>query len=114
MGLKVTKQQYIAWAQRSVNRLLGSALVTDGSDTDAYHDQVKEFRFTYALGESGDVDRPTQDALIKANYLTPEYVSWAQKAFDRVGAAMGHSPDGTMDKETKDAIFSFQSYTDLK
>ena len=71
MSLKITAKQYIAWVQRSLNRLLGSALVSDGTDTEAYRDQVKEFRFCYVLGSSGEVDRPTQDALIKANYLTP-------------------------------------------
>ena len=33
MSLKITAKQYIAWVQRSLNRLLGSALVSDGTDT---------------------------------------------------------------------------------
>jgi peptidoglycan hydrolase-like protein with peptidoglycan-binding domain len=109
----LTSKQYIAWVQRSLNRLLGCALVTDGSDTSEYRDQVTEFKFAYVLGFSAEVGVPEQDALIKANYLTPEYVAWAQTALNKVGASMGAPITGNMDSATRASVRSFQAYEGL-
>lgn len=109
----ITPKQYIGWVQRSLNRLLGCSLVTDGSDTEQYRDQVKDFKFAYALGGSPQIGVAEQNALIKANHLTPEYVAWAQEALNAVGASMGAPITGTADAGTKTSILSFQSYEGL-
>ncbi|WP_376988558.1 peptidoglycan-binding protein [Bosea sp. R86505] len=109
----ITPKQYIGWVQRSLNRLLGCSLISDGIDSEPYRDQVKEFKFGYALGPSAQVGVAEQNALIKANHLTPEYVAWAQAALNAVGASMGAPITGTMSTESKASVKSFQAYEGL-
>jgi hypothetical protein len=113
MAAPITPKDYIAWVQRSLNRLLGSALITTGADTTDYREKVREFKVAYGLGSSADVGVPEQNALIKANHLTPVYVKWAQTSLDKLGAHTGGPATGTMDAGTKTAIRSFQSYEGL-
>jgi peptidoglycan hydrolase-like protein with peptidoglycan-binding domain len=110
---KISAKDYIAWVQRSLNRLLGVALITDGLDSSFYRDAVEEFQWAYGLPVSRDIDVADQNALIKANHLTPEYVAWAQESLAKVGAGIGLVASGTMNKATTNAIKSFQAYHGL-
>lgn len=109
----VSPTQYVAWVQRSLNRLLDAALVTDGAITSEYREQMKEFQFAYGLAATGEVHPADQNELIKANHKTPEYVAWAQRALVKVGAGIGLASTGAVNKETTGAIFSFQAYQGL-
>jgi putative peptidoglycan binding protein/papain like cysteine protease AvrRpt2 len=114
MASPITPQEYIAWVQRSLNRLLGSTLATNGDDTAEYRAKVREFKSMFGLGSSAEVGAREQNALIKANHSRPEYVRWAQTALDRaVGGGSGSAPTGIMDSATKAALRSFQAYEGL-
>ena len=113
MASPVTPQQYISWVQRSLNRLIGAALVTKGNDTPEYREKVRDFKSAFGLGSSSEVGPAEQNALIKANHATSDYVKWAQKALDKVGAGSGLVPSGVSDAATRASIRSFQSYEGL-
>jgi hypothetical protein len=113
MASAITPQEYITWVQRSLNRLIGSALVTKGDDTTEYREKVREFKSAYGLGSTAEVGPSEQNALIKANHSTRDYAKWAQTALDKMGAGVGHAPTGIMDAATKTAIRSFQAYEGL-
>ena len=106
----ITPQEYIAWVQWSLNRLLGDTLITNGSDTPEYREKVRAFKSPYGLGSSAEVGAGEQNALIKANHSTGEYVKWAQKALEKAGASSGSAATGIMDSGTKAALHSFQAY----
>ena len=113
---KATRQEYIAWVQRSLNRLpLGDdALVTNGEDTSEYRAKVRAYKaLDKKLGSSDDVDAKMQNALIKGSHKESEYVTWLQLALEEVGAHDGPMPSGKMDSATKTAIKSFQAFEDL-
>jgi hypothetical protein len=118
--VSITSADYIAWVQRSLNRIFHSAIITDGliprgSIAETYYRQlVTEFNFTRGFGETSEVGSPQQDALIKTNYKTPEYVRWIQFVLVRVGTTFNHPVTGTMDNATRDLIRSFQAYCGLK
>jgi hypothetical protein len=113
--IQTTKQEYIAWVQRSLNRLPlgGSALITNGEDTSEYRAKVRAFKADQRLGSSDEVDAKVQNALIKDSHKAPEYVKWAQAALEKVGAGDGRAPTGKMDSATKTAIKSFQAFEEL-
>ena len=113
--IKATKQEYIAWVQRSLNRLpLGeTALISDGKDSSEYRARVRAFKADKKLGKSDEVDAKVQDALIKGSHKASDYVTWAQTALTTVGAGAGRAPTGKMDSATKTAIRSFQDDEEL-
>ncbi len=114
MASTITPQEYITWVQRSLNRLLGSTLASNGDDTPEYRAKVREFKSLYGLGGSAEVGVREQNALIKANHSTREYVRWAQTALDKaVGGGSGIAPTGITDVGTKTALHSFQAYEGL-
>ncbi|HUG60567.1 MAG TPA: peptidoglycan-binding domain-containing protein, partial [Methylomirabilota bacterium] len=110
----ITSEDYIAWVQRSLNRILGCGLITNGVDTPEYREQVKEFKYGYLLGSSGTVGVAEQNALITANAHTYEYVNWVKSALDHAGVTSSLRQNGDIDKDTKEAIKSFQAYSRLK
>ena len=113
--IKATKQEYIAWVQRSLNRLpLGdTALITDGKDTSEYRDRVRAYKADKKLGKSDEVDAKVQNALIDGSHRAPEYVTWVQIALEKAVTHSGRAPTGKMDSATKTAIKSFQTYEGL-
>ena len=113
--IKATKQEYIAWVQRSLNRLpLGdTALITDGKDTSEYRDRVRAYKADKKLGKSDEVDAKVQNALIDGSHKAPEYVTWVQIALEKAVTHSGRAPTGKMDSATKTAIKSFQTYEGL-
>jgi hypothetical protein len=105
----ITPQEYIAWVQRSFNRIFGDTLVTSGADTPEYRQKVRDFKSAYGLGNSVEVGLREQNTLIKANHLHWDYVKWAQTALQKIGAGSSSTATGTMDSATKAAIRSFQT-----
>ncbi len=74
--------KYIAWVQRSLNRIFGSRLVTDGRDSVPYRSLVRRVQSKNGLPVTGLVDSPTQDAIIKENERNRDYMAWVQHALE--------------------------------
>ena len=111
----LTATDYISWVQRSLNRLLGERIRSNGSDSPYYRDSIEEFQLGYALPITRDIGPSDQNEIIKANHKTPEYVDWAQEVLRRTGASTGSSGvAGFMSEDTRDSIKSFQAYIGLK
>jgi peptidoglycan hydrolase-like protein with peptidoglycan-binding domain len=73
--------EYIKWVQRSLN-LSGECLQVDGIDRPAYREAVKRFQRKVKLPDNGQVDKHTQDALIRSNQRNPIYIDWVQAALN--------------------------------
>jgi peptidoglycan hydrolase-like protein with peptidoglycan-binding domain len=110
---EISSSQYIRWVQVSLRRILGVTLEADGKTSDAYRDAVKNFQRRSGLPDDGKVDPATQDALIRANEMNPDYVKWIQRALTQTGA-LDLSETGTMNPATKTAIGGFQAFQSLK
>ncbi len=74
--------KYIAWVQRSLNRIFGASLVTDGRDSGPYRSLVRRVQAKNGLPVTGLVDSPTQDAIIKDNERNRNYMVWVQRALE--------------------------------
>src|SRR3954452_2250178 len=85
MACTLTAQDYIAWVQRSLNRLVGASLRDDGCTSPLYRILVAEFKFLHRLCLDSKVDEAMQDAIIRANHQDAEYMAW-------VGAALAGAP----------------------
>ena len=108
MTSTITPQQYIAWVQRSLNRMLSTAMVTNGADTPEYQEKVREFKDVFELGKSAVFGSREQNVLIKRNHGVHDYVTWARAALEKAGYGTGGSSSGSMDRGTKAAIMKFQ------
>lgn len=107
----MTSTEYISWVQRSLNRLLGAGLITDGKDTELYRIYVKEFQFCYNCGTFfGEVDESTQNCLVKANHKEPLYIDWTRQSL----ANGGFYSKGSTTEMPSDAIRAFQAAAKLK
>ena len=78
----ITPTEYVAWVQRSLNRLYGSSLVTDGRKTASYRKLVRKFQADYVPPVTGEVDSSTQNQIIKANESNRTYMAWVHKALE--------------------------------
>ena len=107
---QVNPAEYIAWVQRSLNRILTTDLPTNGQDTSAYRAAVREFKAKFLEKSSNDdaVDERTQNALIRQNEMTDYYICWVQTQLLVVGHANLAPPSGTKDSKTVAAIKGFQ------
>ncbi len=106
---------YIAWVQRSLNRIVRSTLLTNGVDTTVYRKAVHKFNkhFVRKASIPNDVDVKTQDELIRHNEKTNYYVAWVQRQL----LVLGHSRvsiTGKKDSKTRSAIKAFQRKRKLK
>ncbi len=105
---------YVGWVQRSLNRITGAGLRTDGQISKLYRMWVMEFQYGSSCGtRDGSVDRITQDAIIRNNLCgstkgSVVYVQWVQQALGIAGSFANVLPTGILDKPTKDAIRKFQ------
>ena len=111
---KPTKSEYIRWVKGSLNRLLGASLADDGMALLEYRSWLITFQMKHKLGVNAKVDRPTQDALIKANRKHAGYVRWIQNALliSGEGITAGAKPivaDGSWGPKTEAAVKAFQN-----
>lgn len=106
--------EYISWVQRSLNRILGTRLVTSGRDSDSYRRALRTFnnRFVARASIPDDVDPQTQDALVLTNEATDYYVAWIQRQLVILGHTI--SVDGELGPRTRSAIKNFQRKRKLK
>lgn len=110
-----SKSDYIRWVKGSLNRLLpGASLADDGSALLEYRSWLITFQMRNKLGVNAKVDRPTQDALIKANRKHKGYVRWIQDALliSGEGIKVGGKniiADGIWGPRTEQAVKAFQA-----
>lgn len=100
--------QYIRWVQLSLRRLLGVKLKASGEDSPAYREAVKQFQQNNGLPPVGKVGPRTQNALIKANAGNRHYVSWVQRALNKVGFGPLTVSGRFDDNATRPAVLDFQ------
>lgn len=110
----ISSTNYIKWVQRSLNRLLNKKLVVNGKKSFFYREAVKQFNknFLGARSPRSQVNRKTQNELIKANQMDTIYMFWVQDALRRTGAS-DIVRTGVKDKSTKIYIQGFQAYRGL-
>ena len=111
----ISGNQYVRWVKGSLNRLLGCTLLDDGSKNADYRIWVKEFQVNQMLTANGEVNSPTQDALMTRNRFHGDYVAWVQRALNRSGEGDGKLPvSGVWNTETSDVVHDFQINEGLK
>ncbi|QUL38742.1 peptidoglycan-binding protein [Erythrobacter sp. JK5] len=90
----VPPSDYINWVKRSVNRLAGTEMAQDGLKNKEYILAVKGFQAYEGIPDNGEVDKRTQDHLIKANILVVEYCDWIRKVVTKElpGTPVGAGP----------------------
>ncbi|SEO84928.1 Putative peptidoglycan binding domain-containing protein [Rhodospirillales bacterium URHD0017] len=111
---KPTKSEYIRWVKGSLNRLLGASLADDANIFPDYRSWLITFQMKQKLVVHAQVDRPTQDALIKANRKHAGYVRWIQTALliSGEGVKTKGKPivaDGIWGAHTEQAVKDFQA-----
>ena len=110
-----TKSEYIRWVKGSLNRLLkGCSLADDGNAWLEYRSWLITFQMKNSLSVNAKVDRPTQDALIKANRKHGGYVRWIQTALLISGEGINVGgknilSDGIWGPHTEQAVKAFQA-----
>ncbi len=110
-----SKSDYIRWVKGSLNRLLpGASLADDGTALLEYRSWLITFQMKHKLAVNAKVDRPTQDALIKANRKHKAYVRWIQNALLISGEGLGVGgknivADGIWGPHTEQAVTAFQA-----
>lgn len=111
----ISGNQYVRWVKGSLNRLLGCTLLDDGSKNADYRIWVKEFQVNQTLPNNGEVNSPTQDALMTRNRFHGDYVAWVQRALNRSGEADGKlAVSGYWSDATSDVVRDFQINEGLK
>ena len=112
---KPSKSDYIRWVKGSLNRLLNASLADDGTTLLEYRSWLITFQMKHKLTVNAQVDRPTQDALIKANRKRARaYVRWIQNALliSGQGVMVGGkhiAADGSWGPHTEQAVKAFQA-----
>ncbi|GEP58594.1 peptidoglycan-binding domain-containing protein [Reyranella soli] len=112
---KPSKSEYIRWVKGSLNRLLpGASLADDGTALLEYRSWLITFQMKNKLAVNAKVDRPTQDALIRANRKHAGYVRWIQTALliSGEGIKVGGkdiAADGSWGPHTEQAVKAFQA-----
>jgi hypothetical protein len=110
-----SKSEYIRWVKGSLNRLLsGCSLADDGTALLDYRSWLITFQMKNKLTVNAKVDRPTQDALIRANRKHAGYVRWIQNALliSGEGLKVGGKnilADGSWGPHTEQAVKAFQA-----
>ena len=81
----ISETDYIKWVQRSLNRLHGAAIPTDGAISGVYRSALRRFNRDYTGREYDGVDETTQNQIIYANEGNGAYVAWVILALNAAG-----------------------------
>lgn len=96
--------EYMAWVQRSFNRILGQSEVTDGADTTTYRDLIELFQRDEDLAVTRSIYPVDQNRIIQRNHADPGYMTWVRNALRGLGFS---------DPSDKQAIIAFQKSVGL-
>lgn len=109
---------YMIWVQRSLNRLLHTAMVVDGKDSKMYRRAVEKFNRNFVRGPLDaaidDVGVVTQDTIIRENEKDYNYMTWVQIMLIVLGYTNLAPTNGMKDVKTRNAVKSFQRSHRLK
>lgn len=110
----ISGSDYTKWVQRSLNRLYGLNLPTDGVDSsEGYRSALRRFNLEYSGRDYRDIDERTQNDLIYANEANESYVKWVIGRLNQVG--QGPIPvSPTYTSKIRKAIKAFQGKAGLK
>jgi hypothetical protein len=86
---------YIKWVQRSLNRLIGSAMVVNGNpDVGKYREELGKYKTSRTLEEPGlkidQIGKKCQNSIIMENMTFADggaYIGWLKKVLPSVGPA---------------------------
>src|SRR5262245_47774536 len=81
----ISSSDYLKWVQRSLNRLYGIRIPTDGKDANSYRTALRKFNAEYSGRDYSDVDERTQNDLISVNEASGSYVAWVIRALNQAG-----------------------------
>lgn len=109
---------YITWVQRSLNRVVDTAIAVNGKDSKKYRRAVKKFNRNFVIGTldapKDDVGVVTQDTIIRENETDYNYMTWVQIMLIILGYTNLAPTNGRKDVKTRNAVKSFQRSHGLK
>lgn len=107
------KIDYLRWAQRSLNRIMGRSVPVDGREFGPWREALGDFKRGFGIKDPGLTDfqigANTQNQLIRLNHLSPDYVDWLAAKLPG-GVAKGPAGQTHLEK----AIRAFQAQRQLK
>ncbi len=80
---------YIRWAQRSFNRILGQSEITDGNDVPVYRDLIEMFQRTEKLAVTRQIHSVDQDRIVRLNHANQDYMQWVRATVRGLGVVEG-------------------------
>jgi len=103
-----TSADYVRWAQRSLNRIMGASLICDGVEVGPWRPLMGNFKAAFEIQEPGltqeQIGPKCQNQMIRLNDLSLEYCQWINTCLNVTGDPMG---PGAMEKRRK-AVMAFQ------
>lgn len=109
---------YITWVQRSLNRLVDTAIVVNGKASKKYRRAVEKFNRNFVIAPLDapidDVGVVTQDTIIRENETDYNYMTWVQIMLIVLGYTNLAPTSGIKDLKTRNAVKSFQRSHRLK
>lgn len=109
----ISASDYIKWVQRSLNRLYGTNIPTNGVASTEYYAALRRFNRDYLFRDYGGIDERAQNELIVVNERHEGYVRWVILVLNTVG--LGPLPfTDTYTTAVVKAIKAFQHRVGLK
>src|SRR5262245_465519 len=109
----ISSSDYLKWVQRSLNRLYGIRIPTDGKDSNAYRTALRKFNAEYSGRDYSDVDERTQNDLISVNEAPGSYVAWVIRALNQAVQGPWFSSE-IYTSAVRNAIKAFQRVVGLR
>jgi len=107
------KIDYLRWAQRSLNRIMGRSIPVDGREFGPWRGALGDFKRGFGIRDPGltefEIGAKTQNQLIRLNHLSQDYLDWLAAKLPG-GAAKGAPAQTHLEK----AIRAFQARHQLK
>jgi peptidoglycan hydrolase-like protein with peptidoglycan-binding domain len=104
---------YLRWAQRSLNRIMGRSVLVDGRSIGPWRAVLGDFKRDFGIKDPGlsvfEIGANTQNQMIRMNHLSPDYQAWLAGKLPGLGGA-GKAGPGQLEK----AIRAFQAKHQLK
>ena len=93
---------YVKWAQRSLNRIMGRSVPVDGKEIGPWREALGDFKELFNIAEPGltkfQIGAKAQNELIRMSHLSKGYVAWLQAKLPGAGSPDGLDPAGKLQK----------------